>query len=147
MEKFKIKYSFDNGQTWNILGTVAGSTVRHYSWHIKPYTKNKKKALVKVSGYNASNVKVGTDVSDAPFTIEVVRLISPNGGGNALVSGNTYTITWDTPGLTKSDVASVKLLLTTDGGSTWNVIDTVTGNPGIYDTGSPCRQDKEAVQG
>ena len=69
---------------------------------------NKGSCLVKVIGYDASDVKVGEDTSDGTFTIEVIRLISPD-GGETLTSDTTHTITWTTNN-TKNPVASKTVL-------------------------------------
>jgi len=66
--------------------------------------------------YDSTDQKVGVDVSDKAFVIEVLKLTSPN-GGESLSVGSTHTITWDTYALTKT-VAKVILQYSTDGGST-----------------------------
>jgi hypothetical protein len=93
---------------------------------------NKRKCYIKVIAFNASNVKIGADRSDAPFTIEVVKLNTPN-GGESLTSGDSYEIKWST-NTTKNPVSKVILQYTLDGGLTWKQITTFTGgnNPGIY---------------
>ncbi|MFN3532299.1 MAG: hypothetical protein ACK41Q_07285 [Candidatus Brocadia sp.] len=73
--------------------------------------------------YNSSNVKIGTDRSDAPFTIEVIELTSPE-GGEVLLSGTSHDITWTT-NETISPIAKVILsytLNTLNGGKTWKSI-------------------------
>jgi len=70
---------------------------------------------------------VGSDKSGSPFTIEVVKLTSPDGGEN-WTSGSEKSITWEMHG-TKSDVAQVKLFYTKDGGTTWVSIEALDGNP------------------
>jgi hypothetical protein len=93
--------------------------------------KNKTKCLVKVIGYDASGNKVGTDSSDATFTIEVLALASPN-GGEILTSGSPHTITWTTRG-TKKPVAKAVLKYTKNGGTTWTKITPpLTGDPGTH---------------
>jgi beta propeller repeat protein len=111
MVRFKLKYSMNNGKTWT--------------------RKNKTKCLVKVIGYNASGKKVGADKSDAPFTIEVVKLTSPN-GGETLTPDDMPTITWTTHE-TKRPVVQVKLLYTKNGGKKWEHIDALAENTGSYD--------------
>ena len=136
--KFKLMYSLDNGLTWfPIPKTAEFIRDTSYDWTVPKPWGNHKKCLVKVIGYKANGVKVGADKSNAPFTIEVVKLKSPDGGG-MLTSGNTHTITWTT-NTTKGDVAKVKLYYTKNGEVTWNPIcDPITGkcalsgNPGSY---------------
>ena len=126
---FKLKYSMDNGNTWKTIGS--GITDTSYDWTVPTPPKNKTRCLVKVVAYDASEVKVGADKSNSKFTIEVVKLTSPN-GGEVLTSGDQHTITWTTHE-TKSPVAKVILKYTKNGGNTWNKIVTLDGNPGIYD--------------
>jgi len=84
--KFKLKYSIDNGATWKTMHPEAYVTGTEYPWEVPKPLGNKRSCLVKIIGYNASDVKISADRSDSPFTIEVVRLTSPN-GGDLLASG------------------------------------------------------------
>jgi len=127
---FRLKYSMNNGETWKEIRS--GITDTSYDWPIPTPPKNMKKCLVKVIGYDDSDVKVGADKSDAPFTIEVLKVAFPN-GGETLISDVQYTITWGT-NATKNPVETVKLKYTKNGGTTWLPIYTLTGeNPGTYD--------------
>ena len=129
--QFKLWYSINNGETWirmnegeYIYGTES------YQWEVPAPSKNKRKCLVKVAGYDDRGNKVATDKSDDTFMIEVLRMTSPN-GENELVSGDPHVITWNT-NVTCSPVASVKLLYTTNGGAEWHQITTLEGNPGDF---------------
>jgi hypothetical protein len=126
--KFTLKYSLNNGSTWKLI--ASNRTGTSYDWHVPTLSNNKTKCLVKVIGFNSSGTKVGEDTSDSTFTIEVVKLTSPD-GGEVLTSNSTHTITWRT-NATKNPVAKVNLFYTVTGGSTWAKIKTLTGNPGIY---------------
>jgi hypothetical protein len=130
VKKYSLKYSYDNGLTWQsvIPGFVTGTRV---DWSPIP-PNNKKQCLIQVVGYNDSNVKVGSDRSNSKFTIEVVALTSPNGGGDPLISETTHTITWGTNSTIRPAV-SVKLYCTTNGGTTWKEIDPAVAKT---DTGS-----------
>jgi len=124
--KFKLQYSMDNGGSWKSMapGLV---TSRGYEWPVPITTNNKRKCLVKITGYNENGVKIGTDVSDAPFTIEVLKLNTPNGGGPPLISKNQFFITWTTnPNVL--GVKRVQLSYTLDNGATWKAINT-TADP------------------
>jgi cysteine-rich repeat protein len=75
------------------------------------------------------------DPDDNPLSVSLigkgakVDVISPN-GGEVWKVGTTQAITWQTKaGL---PVAKVKLFYTTTGGAPWNLIKTITGNPGTY---------------
>lgn len=125
---FTLQYSINNGTTWkNIASGVEGSS---YNWTVPAPIYNKSTCLVKIIEYNISGVPIGEDVSDSTFTIEVVRLTSPN-GGETLVSDNVHTITWQTNG-TLRPVANIKLYYTINSGSTWKLITTLEGNPESY---------------
>lgn len=121
----------DNGLTWIQIPGADDLTGNGYDWSVPKPWGNKKKCLVRVIGYDASEVKVGSDRSDAPFTIEVVKLTSPNGGRPPLKSGTEHPITWAT-NRTKNPVAKIKLYYTINGGTTWNLIKTLKGNPGSH---------------
>jgi len=132
--KFKLYYSTDNKTTWNFIKGVGN--VRQYRWTIPAQDGRKPKSFVKVIGYDSSNKKVGEDVSDRAFVIEVLKLTSPN-GGETLTVGSTHTITWQTYALTKT-VAKVILQYSTDGGRTWKGIRSFVGsNPGSYNWNVP----------
>ena len=72
--KFKLKYSLDNGYTWKAMvpGFVTGKS---YDWQVPLPSKDKRRCRVRVDaywiGYNGNDQKIGKDVSDAPFTIDV----------------------------------------------------------------------------
>ena len=117
----------DNGTAWNFIADVMSDT--SYDWLVPTPANNKKNCLVKVIGFDPSfTSQVAVDKSDAPFTIEVTRLTSPN-GGDLVPSGGTWPITWTTNGTT-TPVDSVKLTYTLDNGLTWKPIPAPTGNPG-----------------
>ena len=127
--KVDLQYSIDNGITWaNIATNMTGTS---YNWTVPPPAHNIHQSFVKVVGYDSAHLKTGEDKSDAPFTIAAVQVTAPE-KGETLKSGDIYAIKWTT-NATNSPVTKVKLLYTTNGGSTWNLIDTLTGNPGSYD--------------
>jgi Zn-dependent metalloprotease len=124
-----LQYSIDNGVTWKTIEkNVPGNG---FPWTVPLQANNKTKCWVKVTGYDSKGVKVGSDKSNAPFTIEVIKLTSPN--GEAPLTGEVDTdITWTT-NITKVDVASVKLYYTINGGTTWKWIFSYFGsNPGTH---------------
>jgi subtilisin family serine protease len=59
-----------------------------------------------------------------------VTVTAPN-GGETLTPGNVYTITWNATD--NVGVASVSLYYSYDGGTNFDLIDNVSGNPGSYD--------------
>ena len=129
--KFKLRYSADNGLTWIPIpktGDFIQDTI--YDWQVPKPTGNKKKCLVRVTGFDDKGKSVGTDKSDATFTIEVVKVTSPNGGED-LTSGSNPPITWET-NATKGTVRKVTLSYTLNNGITWKPIVTLSENPGVY---------------
>jgi hypothetical protein len=102
-----------------------------YDWTVPTPIKNKMKCLVKVIRYDDSDKKVGADKSDSTFTIDVVKVTSPD-GGETLTGGGLHTITWQT-NVTKKPVEKVVLSYTKNGGRKWKKIETIVGsNPGTY---------------
>jgi chitodextrinase len=132
---FDLSYSNDGGSTWKSI--VSGATGKNHSWQVPVIKRNKKNCLMKVIGYDASRSKIGDDISDASFVVEVTKLTSPNGGQNLKTTSSdapektVVDIAWVTYE-TKNPVASVKLKYTVNGGRTWKLIDEVSGNPGAY---------------
>jgi len=131
--KFDIQLSLDNGATWKTLksktaGTLIGSSLTT-TWSVPKPLGNRKKCLIKVIGYTAAGATVGSDKSDAPFTIEVVKLTSPN-GGETITSGFTYCIRW-TRNTTNKPVDRVKLEYSINGGSTWLPVATLNDSTSI----------------
>jgi hypothetical protein len=126
--KFDLSYSTNNGITWNYIKSVIGLHRTHWE-EVPVITANKKKCRVRVTGYDSNSALVGANISDKPFTIEVVRVTSPN-GGETLTSGNTETIQWTT-NKTIRPLAKTVLKYTTDG-TTWKVMKRLSGDPEIY---------------
>jgi hypothetical protein len=126
---FDLFYSLNSGVTWISIAKDLRNTI--HPWTVPKVTGNKKACLVRVIGYNGTRTKkIGSDTSDRPFAIEVVKLSSPN-GGESLSSGSSYEIQWKYYG-TKAPVTTINLYHTKDGGTTWVLIN----NPPIDDAAS-----------
>jgi FtsP/CotA-like multicopper oxidase with cupredoxin domain len=124
---FKIQYSFDNGATWKL---VADNVLENsYPWSVPTFNKNFKTALIRVTAYDAGGTPLGNVVS-LPFTIEVLKLESPD-GGEVFAGGDNVTITWVTNGTTKP-VGKVGLAYKRVGATKWRSIAPLEGNPGTY---------------
>jgi hypothetical protein len=126
--KFELLYSENNGTAWNPI--VSNITDSSYDWQVRTPSNNRKRCLVKLIGYDSSDIRIGEDISDNKFTIEVLKVTSPN-GKEVLKSGRPLTITWRT-NETIRPVSKVKLFYTTNGGSTWKLIKALKTNPGSY---------------
>ena len=79
--------------------------------------------------------KTVTDLSDQKFTVEVVRVMSPNGKGH-FISGDMVPVVWKTYG-TSQPVASTLVQYSVNGGSSWKTVATLPGNPGLYEWNVP----------
>ena len=129
--KFTLEYSLNNGSSWVLIASnITGTS---YEWKVPAPTANKTQCFVRVTGYDSSGVVVGSpDKSSSTFTIEVVKVVAPN-GGEQLKSGSTYSISWEV-NETSSPVSTVKVLYydTTVATPVWKPIATLVWNPGSY---------------
>jgi len=110
----KVRYSLDGGATW--LPAVGTPGVGSFDWDVPTPVKNTIKALVRVTGFNASNLKIGSGKSDA-FTIEVVSITAP-APDEPVTKGSVYPVTWTTNG-TKGLVDSASVLYTVGSSGIW----------------------------
>jgi hypothetical protein len=125
ISSFKLSYSVDGGATWSMIrDDVTGTS---YDWDVPTPLRNKRNCLLRVTGFDGVRNRLASDSPDGPFTIEVVKLLSPK-GGEILTSGDYPAVTWQTY-TTKRNVASTEVLLTRDGGTTWTTVHTESGNP------------------
>lgn len=131
--KFDLGYSLDDGApgTWKLI--ASGLTDYSYNVTVPALDGNKNKCRVGVRGYNTLGGVIGTDTSDNPFTIEIVKVTKPN-GGETLTSGTTYQIRWQTNS-TIRPVHYVKIYGSPNEGQpgTWRLLTTIPGNPEYYD--------------
>jgi hypothetical protein len=110
----KVSYSLDGGITWfPAVGTPGADS---FDWNVPTPVKNTAKALLKVIGFDASNVKIAAGRS-AKFTIEVVSITAPV-ADEIVTKGGVYTVTWTT-NATKSPVSSAKVSYTYGSSGIW----------------------------
>ena len=135
-EKYSLSYSTNNGASW--IPITSGLTSPNfsnitYSWTVPTPNGNMSTCKVKVVAYNAANAVVGTDMSDLPFTITVLKVTSPNGGESFSPTANPATINFVVTGLTNS-TASATLSYSLTGGVSWVTIGKIAGGiaPGPY---------------
>jgi hypothetical protein len=130
VDHVKLFCSTNGGEKWKLLATELGNP--GISTCVFPIPKkNMTNCLIKAVAYDSTGSKVAQDQSDGPFTIEVLRVISPN-GGETVSGGDVVSIDWETHQTIKA-VAKVVLKYTFNGRKKWKTIETITGdNPGTY---------------
>jgi hypothetical protein len=126
--KFKLMYSANNGKKWKTL--AADLQGLSYTWSVPVLKKDSSTYFIKVEGYDSSGNQVGEDTSDASFTIEVVKLLSPN-GGEVLTSGDTVIIQWRANTTTKP-LEKIGLYFTLKGKKKWQLIADLPENSNSY---------------
>jgi hypothetical protein len=124
---FNVDLSTNSGRSWKSLVKNYGES--NFEWWVPLQRDNVPNCMIRVTGFDSNGVQVAQDVSDHVFTIEVAELLSPD-GGETLTSSATQSILWAT-NETMGNVASVQLFYTLNG-TKWNLIATITGNPGAY---------------
>lgn len=143
---FDLTFTADGGTTWkSITAGIAGTS---HVWTLPVVMANKANCLVKVVGKDAGGMELGEDLSDAPFTIQVVKILKP-AGGEKLSDGSSFTINWQVF-KTAQTVRKAALSYSTDGGKKWKTLASVAGGKRSYawriPTGLSTRKGKVRVQ-
>jgi hypothetical protein len=129
-QSFTLSYSLNNGTTWLPVTNTNLIGVNDYLWTVPVPNGNVTTCKVKIVAYNGATI-IGTDTSDAPFTMQVLNVTAPNGDIVSAKTG-TYTIGFLVSGLTNSS-ATATISYTTNGGSSWPVIGMESvPSPGSY---------------
>jgi len=136
LDSFDVDYSTDGGSTWTDETVVSTGAVRAHAWTVPNVDSSN--VLVRVEATDAAG-NTATDESDGTFTVDStapsVTVSDPN-GGESVSAGSTYTITWsDSDALSGVDSADVDY--STDGGSTWSDVATVTDGSESVDWSVP----------
>jgi len=122
----KVRYSLDGGATWLPADGAPGTDPGTFDWDVPTPVKNSTKALVKVTGFDAGDKKLGTGKS-ARFTIEVVSITAPV--ADAIVTkGSVYPVTWTTND-TKGPVDSASVFYTFGSSGIWKLADGIVVDP------------------
>jgi phage baseplate assembly protein gpV len=125
---FSVALSRDNGATWTNIATNVTDT--WFAWVAPRPRKNLTECLIRVTSFDAAGVRLDIDASNEPFTVEVVKLLVPN-GGEVLVGGLQYNMVWKT-NATSEPVTSVNIEWSRDGGATWSLRGSPANNPGSF---------------
>jgi len=132
-DTFDLHYSLNKGRTWKPIAT--GVAVSPYAWTVPALARNSSQCLVRVTGFRSSNGRrVGVDVSDRTFTVEVVALTAPNSGNQ--VRGAPVTVTWKIYD-TVAPVDAIQLSYSVDKGASWKRIVELPGAAADYDWAIP----------
>ncbi len=118
-----IELSIDGGSNYTPIISNYAAALGSYSW-IVPSTASDN-CLIRIS--NSANSAVN-DISSSVFEIAApyITVTAPNGGNNLMV-GNNYYITWASLG-----VPNVKVEFSTNGGTTWTTLAANTANVGYF---------------
>jgi hypothetical protein len=125
--KFLLSKSRDGGKTWLRLARrpVTGTSL---AWKL-PATNRNVPWRVKVVGLTKGGARVGSSAG-RKFTVGALRVTWPD-GGEQLSSGTSYPVSWKTaPG---KAATGGKVWFSANGGKTWSLAGSFTGDPGIYD--------------
>ncbi|MBS1213145.1 MAG: Ser-Thr-rich glycosyl-phosphatidyl-inositol-anchored rane family protein [Proteobacteria bacterium] len=125
---YKLQYSLNKGSSWKTIDK--GITGNSYTWTVPAPAGNRPKSLIRVIGTNSDNDRIGTARSDAPFTVEVLRLDAPL-AGTEVRYGDSLDVAWTTRN-TRAPVARTVLSYSLNNGQTWKKIAAVEGNPGNF---------------
>jgi len=135
-ETFTLLYSIDGGETWKVIAQDVRGT--SHPWGVPILRRNNKGCLVGVIGYSGPEMKIGEDVSDGPFSIDVLEVAAPN-GGEIIPSGTEYPITWRA----SSEASSFTVKYSMDSGATWQIIaPDVTGTSYPWNVPTPTSNKK-----
>jgi hypothetical protein len=124
---YRLQVSYDNGATWaTIPGAESLSAdTDTFVWDVPPQNGNMKQSLIRVQAFDGAT-KVGQDVSDGTFEVEVVKILYPSDAIVQFISGNTYAppfgINWRLNDVKKT-VAKARIEVSKNGGATWEKAD------------------------
>lgn len=115
-DHYRVQYSVNGGVSWvTLAASVVGQT--HFDWTVPTPVLNLTRCVVRVLAYDATNHYLGLAKSAGFFTIEVVRLLTPN-GIELLSGGSVYPVTWQW-NATRLPVTRAKIEWSRDNGLTY----------------------------
>jgi hypothetical protein len=121
---YKVQVSLDNGATWTDIPTCTG-TATTCQWNVAPQNGNMRQSLIRVQAFDGTT-KIGQDVSDGTFEVEVIKILYPSDAVVQFTSGNTFAppfgINWRLNDVKKT-VAKARIEVSKDGGATWKKAD------------------------
>ncbi len=130
-----IELSTDGGTSFEAIG-VSEANDGSFDWTVP----NRPTATARIRVKDSADGNP-SDVSDANFTINGVRVTRPN-GGEAFVIGTVESITWDRFG---TEIANARIELSIDGGFSYTDIEATTPNDGSYDWTVPASATTQGI--
>jgi trimeric autotransporter adhesin len=121
----KLEYSTDGGSTWSLITSYTYNS-NSYVWTVPNAISNTVK--LRVSDYNNNSYSDASDNNLVIVPSDLKLLIYSPNGGEKLVSGEYYNITYQAPAC----ASTVKIEYSADGGNTWNTISNTASNTGYY---------------
>jgi hypothetical protein len=122
---YRLQVSYDNGGTWETIPGAEALTTTSFTWNVPAKNANKKKSLVRVQAFDGG-AKIGEDVSDNVFEVEVLKLVYPSAATVVFNEGLTitppYGINWRLNDVKKT-VARAKIEFSKNNGKTWQKAD------------------------
>ncbi|MBX2976571.1 MAG: hypothetical protein KF721_10580, partial [Ignavibacteriaceae bacterium] len=125
VDSVRLEYSLDNGTTWNLINNNVNGSLGLFNWTI-PDTLSSLTALVRITNLASTFI---SDVSDNPFTISRLELVSPN-GGETWQAGTTKTISWNS----SSNITNVRIEYSSNNGATWDAFPVTIVSAGLGQT-------------
>jgi hypothetical protein len=121
IQAFEIRLSIDGGANFNtIIASNISGTARMFAWTVNGGI-NTASARIRVIATDNTGA-TGQDDSNANFSITdpgiAVHLLAPN-GGESIIAGQTFRITWEVPVVSEAQVRGFDLFLSTDAGATF----------------------------
>jgi Bacterial Ig-like domain len=72
---FRVSYSSDNGNTWNVLTSTVSGSNSDYTWTVP--TDSTTQGLIKVEGLNSTGVVLASDTSATTFSVAGTTVAPP----------------------------------------------------------------------
>jgi len=126
--RYDLAYSTGPGSPFRIIAT--GIDGNCFAWSVPGDIHSSNVRIGVIARDAVTPAVLARDFSDAPFTIDVIALLHPN-GGEVTTSGTVYTIQW-TSTYAPEPVTRVGLWYRTNPGANWTPI-AATADTGRYD--------------